>query len=188
MAIRMEIETGERREIDRAQPYPVHWSEVWIGALATLATGLIAALVATALGGRSVGIRLGPEDLGIGDLAASVCAAFFSFAVGGWATARLAGLRRAETAMVHGAFVWLLGVPMLLALLSLSAGAYFGSWYTGLVASAPRAAATGAEAAELAREAAGGGATALLIGLIGAVLGGWLGSAEPMDPRRRRIA
>jgi hypothetical protein len=97
-------------------------------------------------------------------------------------------LQRAETAMVHGAVVWLLGMPMLLALLALGASAYFGSWYGGLVATAPPASATGAEAAELAREAAGGGATALLIGLVGAVLGGWLGSGEPMDPRGRRIA
>jgi hypothetical protein len=77
---------------------------------------------------------------------------------------------------------------MLLGLLSLGATAYFGSWYSGLVASAPAASASAAEAAELAREAAGGGATALLIGLIGAVLGGWLGSGESMDPRARRIA
>lgn len=191
MAIKMEIKSSDAPVAhELLNPFPVSWSSVWVGALATMAVSLVTALVATAIAGRSAGARLGPEDLGMGDLIASVCGAFFSFAVGGWAATRVAGFRRAEPAMLHGAFVWLLGIPMLLALLAIGARAYFGAWYTGLVATVPATTLSGPEAAEMAREAAGGGATALLIGLIGAVLGGWLGSGEPMDPRayRRRQA
>jgi len=54
--------------------WPVSWSVVWV--------------------------RVGPEDLGLPELVASICVAFFSFVIGGWAAARIAGFRRAEPAML----------------------------------------------------------------------------------------
>jgi hypothetical protein len=183
MATRLDMEIIEV-PIGRAaaEAFPVHWSGVWVGALGTFAVGLIVALAATAIGASSsAGARLGPEDLGMGDLVASVCGAFFSFVAGGWIASRIAGLRRADVAMLHGAIVWLVAIPLLLVLLALGARAYFGPWYAGLAGTAAWATLpTGEAAAELAREAAGGAATAILIGLVGAVLGGWLGSGEPM--------
>ena len=182
MATRLDMEIIEV-PLGRAasEAFPVHWDAVWVGSLAAVAVGLVIALVATAIGASPVGTRLGPEDLGVGDLVASVCGAFFSFVAGGWIASRVAGLRRADAAMLHGGIVWLVAVPLLLVLLALGARAYFGPWYAGLAGPAAWAALpTGEAAAELAREAAGGAATALLIGLVGAVLGGWLGSGEPM--------
>ena len=34
--------------------------------------------------------------------------------------------------MLHGAIVWLVGVPLLLMLAALGAGSFFGGWYSGL--------------------------------------------------------
>ena len=82
--------------------------------------------------------------------------------------------------MLHGAITWLLSVPILLVLIALGARSFFGGWYGGLAGTPVWAAPGTAVAAEATREAAGGAATALLLGLVGAVLGGWMGSGEPM--------
>ncbi|HJQ84512.1 MAG TPA: hypothetical protein VKA21_10575 [Candidatus Binatia bacterium] len=185
MATRMDVEVVE---VPIGTPgvltaWPVSWSAAWVGALSALAATTIGALCAVAFGAHHIaapGGRLGPEDLGLPELIASVCIAFFAFVIAGWATARVAGIRRAETAMVHGAIAWLVAMPLLFMLIALGARSYFGGWYGGL-AGAPVWAAPGtAIAAEAAQEAAGGTVTALLIGLVGAVLGGWMGSGEPM--------
>ena len=103
-------------------------------------------------------------------------------------------MRRAETASLHGAVVWVVAVPMLLILAALGAGSYFGSWYGGLAGSpswvnSVSSAAADPRAAAIARNSALGAMTALLLGLMGGVLGGWLASGEPMTLRssRKRI-
>ena len=174
--------------------WPVYWSAVFVGALAAVAITILIGLLSVAFGAYDVGAggRFGPEALGVGDLVAAVCGAFFSFVAGGWIASRIAGLRTAEPAMLHGAVVWLVALPLTLLLVALGAGGLFGAWYTGLGGTPAWATAPppGPRAAQLAREAAGGAATALLIGLVGAAIGGWLGSGEPMHPtyyRTRRV-
>ncbi len=181
MATRMdvtmvEVPVGSPRSLGA---WPVFWSAVWVGTLAALSAALLGGLVAVGVGAyRVTGKPVGPQDLGLAELIGSVCVSFFSFVIGGWAASRIAGLRRAETAMLHGAILWALSVPILFLLIAL--GGRFGGWYGGL-AGAPAWAVQGpAATAEAAREAAGGAAIALLLGLIGAVLGGWFGSGEPM--------
>ena len=181
-----------RREYSIRETWPVRWSAVWVGALTGIATALMLGLLAIALGAyASNGGRLGPEDLGIGDLIAAVCGSFFAYVAAGWVAGRLAGFRDPEPAALHGAIAWLTALPLLLVLASIGAGSLFGAWQTGLagtpawVTPPP----TTKEAAELAREAAGGALTALLLGLVGSVLGGWLASGAPMsieNPLRRR--
>ena len=51
---------------------------------------------------------------------------------GGWVAARVAGIRRAEPAMLHGAIAWLVAVPLLLIAAGLGSGNVLGSWYGGL--------------------------------------------------------
>jgi hypothetical protein len=149
-------------------------------------------MLAVALGAYAThGGRLGPEDLGVGDLIAAVCGAFFSYVAAGWVTARLAGFRDPEPAALHGAIAWLVALPILLVLVSLGAGSLFGAWQTGLAGTPAWVTLPppGPKAAELAREAAGGGLTALLLGLVGSVLGGWFASGAPMileNPLRGR--
>ena len=173
-----------RREYSLRETWPVRWSAVWVGALTGIATALMLGLLAIALGAyASNGGRLGPEDLGIGDLIAAVCGSFFAYVAAGWVAGRLAGFRDPEPAALHGAIAWLTALPLLLVLASIGAGSLFGAWQTGL-AGAPAWVTpppTTKEAAELAREAAGGALTALLLGLVGSVLGGWLASGAPMS-------
>jgi hypothetical protein len=114
--------------------------------------------------------------------------------------------------MLHGAIVWLVALPLLLFVMALGAGALYGSWYGGLAgtpawvqpaaATAANAAATGRpasgsapvaadpEAARAARNSALGTLTAVLLGLVGGVVGGWAASGEPMTftyHRRRPV-
>jgi hypothetical protein len=181
---------------------------------------LLFGLIGIALGAH----LLGPEHrvvdlkkLGIGTLIFSVCGAFFSFVVGGWVAGKIAGILHSEPAMLHGALVWLLAVPILVMAAGLGAANLFGGWFAGLsitpaAASAgntpfvrpdpPVAGATSEEIAtyreqqaeyvrnikqwnddtpKATRNGALGAVTALLLGLMGAVIGGWMASGEPMN-------
>jgi hypothetical protein len=183
-------------------PWPVCWSGIWVGALTAIALALLFGLVGIALGFHLLGPSGRIVDwhkFGIGALIFSVCGAFFSGVVGGWVAGKIGGLLRSEPAMLHGAIVWLVTVPLVLVLAALGAGSYFGGWYGGLAGQAvwvtppsvlgpapgttldPAArAAAEQEAARVARNSALGAVTALLLGLVGSVLGGWMASGEPM--------
>jgi len=175
-----------------ATAWPVSWSGLWVGMLAALATGLVIGLIGTAVGAHQFAQGRTSRP-GLMMLVFSVAGAFFANAVGGWVASTVAGIRRSETGMLHGAIVWLLGVPALLILGGLGATGYLGAWYSGF-----GPAAASASDAVAARNAALGGVTALLIGLTGGVIGGWMGSGEPMtfrvarrdefEARRRRAA
>ncbi|HSB41734.1 MAG TPA: hypothetical protein VLK28_07865 [Methylomirabilota bacterium] len=170
-----------------AAPWPVSWSAIWVGALSALMLAFVFGLVAIALGVHRVGHPLGTwREVGFLALVFSVVGAFLAFALGGWAAARVAGIRRSEPAMLHGAIVWLVAVPILIALASMGATGYLGGWYGGLAGLPPAAAAQAFAAAQdpavatAARNAALAAVAALLLGLMGAVIGGWMGSGEPM--------
>ena len=170
-----------------AGPWPLSWSAVWVGALSAVSLGLVIGLAGIAIGAHHVGQPFASwKDVGLAALIFSVFGAFISFVAGGWLAARIAGLRRSESAMLHGAVVWVLAVPMLLLLASLGAAAYFGTWYGGLAGTpvwAGRAVVVEQDptaAALAARTGALAALTSLLLGLVGGVIGGWMGSGEPM--------
>ena len=172
--------------------WPVAWSGIWVGALSALAVGLIIGLIGYAVGAHEV-VSPRPTDahkLRVIATVFNIAGAFFAFVVGGWIAARIAGIQRAEPAMLHGAIVWLVGVALLVAVASTGGGLYFGSWYGGLAGPAARAAAVplDPETARVMRNMAFGTVVGLLTGLIGGVLGAWLASGEPMSVRyyRRR--
>ena len=167
---------------ERAAPWPVHWTPIWVGALSAVTAALIGGLLGIAFRAFEIAPagRIGAEHPGVPELVASVCIGFFAFVIAGWVAARLAGLQRAEPAMLHGAISWLVAVPIVVVLMALGARSDFGSWYGGLVGAPPWVTSAAPVTAKAAREAAGGAATALLLGLVGAVLGGWMGSGEPM--------
>lgn len=185
--------------------WPVYWSAVWVGALAALAAALVIGLIGTAVGAHVVNADPWVEltKVGFWTLVFSVVAAFFAFVGGGWVAGKIAGIRRSETAMLHGAIVWLVAVPLLAAMLYMGAGSSFGGWYGGVTGRPTWAvvqekngnrtmtAQQRENAAKVARNTATGAVTALLLGLVGAVLGGWLASGEPMSVtyyRRRHLA
>src|SRR5919205_625059 len=115
--------------------WPINWSSIWVGTLSALAVMLIFGLAAIAVGAHQIGPGAKTPTTGALGLAAlifSVFGAFISFVVGGWVAGKINGYRHAETDMLHGAIVWLVAVPILVALAALGAGSLFGGWYGGL--------------------------------------------------------
>jgi len=167
-----------------AAPWLVNWSAVWVGALAMLTVGLIFGLMGIALGAYQEARIVSWHKFQMWALVLSVCGAFFSSVVGGWTAGKILGDRLAERTMLHAAIAWILTVPMLLVLASLGAAGYFGVWYHGLAGTpvwvAPTVVADPQAAAIVARNGALGALTALLLGLVGSVVGGWMASGEPM--------
>jgi len=105
----------------------VYWSAVWVGTLAALAVALITGLVGIAVGAHLVGPGHQLEDwtskhFSIGALVFSVLGAFLAFAAGGWVAGKTAGIKLSEPAILHGAIVWALAVPFLVAFAGLGAG------------------------------------------------------------------
>jgi hypothetical protein len=172
-------------EYENWRPWPI-WSAVWVGALAALAVGLIIGLIGYAVGAHQMsGPRITTwKNIRLITTIFNVAGAFFAFVAGGWVAARIAGFRRAEPAMLHGAVVWLITIPMLMLFAALGATAAYGGWYGGLsgaptwVAQVPAA---GGDVAAAVRNTALATVTALLLGLVGSVLGGWMASGEPMS-------
>jgi hypothetical protein len=161
--------------------WPIAWSAIWVGALTALAVGLIIGLVGYAVGANEVADYVDWKKVRLITLIFSVGGAFFAGVAGGWTAARIAGRRRSEPAILHGAIVWLLTLPLLLALAAAGALGHFGGWYGGLGAMPSLAAAApDPDMATAVRNNALATAAALLIGLIGAVVGGWMASGEPM--------
>ena len=193
----------------------VNWTAVWIGALAAFSMVLLFGLIGTALGAYLVGPEHRVVDvrkLSLWTLVFSVCGAFFASVVGGWVAVKIAGILHSEPAMLHGAFAWLVMVPILVVCAALGASSLFGGWYGGLgptsathpfvhpdplgaSASPEEIAAFRLQQAEYNRNvkqwhedtpkatriSALVAITALLLGLLGSVIGGWLASGEPMN-------
>ena len=100
------------------------------------------------------------------------------------------GFRRSERAILHGGIVWTVATPILLIVTALGAGVYFGGWYGGLAGTpawvvGPKE--IDPNAALMARNSALGSLTALLLGLVGAAIGGWMGSGQPMRISFRKL-
>ncbi len=210
---------AEEQRHERWAHVHVNWTAVWVGALSALTCAVLFGLIGIAIEAH----RFGPEyrvvdlkTLGMGALIFSVCAAFFSFAIGGWIAGKVAGILHSEPGMVHGAIAWLVAVPLLLAATSVGAGSLLGGWNAGLDGHAYGAGPNSApfvrpelganptpaeittyrthldeynqnvtkwhtDTPRATRNSALGALTALLLGLMGGVIGGWMASGEPMN-------
>jgi hypothetical protein len=161
--------------------WPVDWSAVWVGVLTGFAVGLLIGLIGFALGAHESSRYVDWKEFRLITLIFSVAGAFFAGVAGGWIAARIAGIRRSEPAMLHGAIVWLVTLPLLIVLAAVGSSVYLGSWYGGL-SGVPSWAADAAspELAEAMRNNAVATVLALLLGLVGSAIGGWMASGEPM--------
>jgi len=167
--------------------WPVNWSAVSVGALSALAVALVAGLSSIAMGAQIVGHGeqvVTWNKVHFGGIIWAVCSAFFSFVVGGWVAGKIAGHGRAEPAMLHGAIAWLVTVPVFLLIAAVGAGGYFGAWFTGLAGTpiwiTPTSGSVTPETYAIVRNNALGALTAVILGLIGSIVGGWLASGQPM--------
>ena len=162
--------------------WPIAWSAVWVGALTALAVGLIIGLIGFALGANETARYVDWKKIRVIGAVFAVGGSFFAAVAGGWTAVRIAGIRRAEPATLHGAISFLVTLPLLLALAGLGVAGHWGGWYGGL-SSIPAfnpAAAPDPDLAEATRNNALATAVALLLGLVGSVIGGWMASGEPM--------
>ncbi|HUG55656.1 MAG TPA: hypothetical protein VMJ92_01155, partial [Candidatus Limnocylindrales bacterium] len=115
---------------DAGRRWPVSWDAVWVGALAGLMAAVVFGLVGVGLGAQTAGVegRLTDwDDVGFWALVFAVFGAFLVGVIGGWVAARVAGFRRAETAILHGAVAWLVGTTLFLVPSALGGGA-IGGW------------------------------------------------------------
>jgi len=167
--------------------WPVYWSPVLVGALASIVAVVLFGAIGTAVGSYKAGSDARIRDFsGIGRAAVAyaVFASFLAFVIGGWITARVGGITWAEPAMLHGAIAFLVATVGLLAMASFG-GAVFNGWYAGLAPSPAVPTQAGQPVDPNAAKAATAGATAaavaILLGLVGSVIGGWMGSGERMD-------
>ena len=196
-ALRDEMVTGEiaapRGEAEAAGPWVLFWSAVWVGVLTAFALVVVFGLLGIAFGATSgVPVRYARwRDYGSVAIFMGILGAFLSFAAGGWTAGKIIGPQRAEGGMLHGGIVWLLTLPVLLVMGTLGSAAFFGAWFGGLAGvptwvAVPPVAMVPPEAAAQARHAAIAGLAAMLISLMGAVIGGWMASGEPMTLTHHR--
>lgn len=123
---------------ERGIPWPVDWAAIWVGALAAISAIFLFGLIGVAIGAHIVDREYRVIDIkGITlfTLGFSIFSAFLSFALGAWVATKVANITRADTAMLHGAIVWLVAVPILVVLIGMGAGSYVGGWYAGLAGS-----------------------------------------------------
>jgi hypothetical protein len=163
---------------ERWSAWYVNWSGISIGALASIAAALVFGLIGTAVGATSVKVISSWKTISFIDVAVVICAAFFSMVIGGWSAAKVTGIRHSEPAILHAVVAWLVAVPTLLILLATGAGNAFGGWYGGFVTSPLATPVT--TTPDVVRNTALAALTTLLVGLIGALIGGWMASGEPM--------
>jgi hypothetical protein len=179
--------------VDRWTAWPVYWGPVILGAMAAVVATVLFGLVGTAIGAHKAGTegRITTwSGVGFAGLAFAVISSFFAFVIGAWAAVRVAGIRRSEPAILHGAVSWLVAVFVMVLIAGLS-GAIFNGWYTGLAPTPAVPAIPGApvdpSVAIAARNGALAAAAALLMGLIGSVIGAWMASGEPMTVGSYRV-
>jgi bacteriorhodopsin len=158
----------------------INCGAIWVGALAALSAALIFGLLGTALGATSSEKISSWHTISMIDVSVIVCAAFFSFVIGGWVAGKITGARHSEPTILHAAIAWLVATPILVTMLAAGAGTAFGGWYGGLIASPIGAAVAAPASPDIVRDTAMAAITSLLLGLIGSVIGGWMASGEPM--------
>jgi hypothetical protein len=163
------------------------WGSVFVGALAGLVAAVLFSLIALAIGAhKAVDDRiLKWADVGPATIIFSVLGAFFASVIGAWVATKMSGARRAEPGILHGVAAWLVMMGIVLLFAALSGANTLGGGYLGGLtppgAPAPNAAPVDANTAIAIRNAAVGSVLGILIGLMGAVIGGWFASGEPMN-------
>ena len=134
----MAREAADNPRYEHWNEWPVYWSSIWVGALASLVAVILLGLMGIAFGAHQIGVEHRIVDLHKVSLVSIICgvvSAFFAGALGGWITGEIAGIRRAETGMYHGAVAWMVATPLLIILAAVGAGSYLGGWYGGLAGS-----------------------------------------------------
>jgi len=181
----------------------LHWGPIWAGLLGALATLFFLSLLGAAVGltgfnaATAAAQGAPPADAGRNSAIWAAFSAVCSFLVGGYLASRLSHIADRRWAALHGAMVFLLGLPILLWLAGQGLGAVLGTFSNiagGLGASSAQAVNTAQGAAQQAGSAARANPTAVgdaasglrnaawatllgsLLGLAASTLGGMVGA------------
>ena len=163
----------------------VRWGPVWSGFFAILATLIVLGSLGTAIG-LSVWGATPNRGFGYGWAIFTGIVAYF---LGGWVTARSAGVRGVAPALLNSALAWALSLAAVLVLVVIGASGIIGAFGSNLALLVRTPGSGGAPANTAGNIATTAWVTfaALVIGLILAMIGGLLGShALPERGRRAR--
>jgi hypothetical protein len=173
--------------------WPINWSAVLAGAMCGVVAAALFGLIGTAIGAHAAANSGRVTDwsgVGFISLAYAVVSSFFAFVIAGWVAGKISGIRRAEDATLQAALAWVVAVFIMIGFAAVS-GAAFNGWYASLAPTPAVPSVPGQPAdpalAEALRNGATAAAAAFLIGLIGAVIGGWWSSGEPMRVGNYRV-
>lgn len=189
----------------------LHWGAIWAGLLGALATLFLLSLLGAAVGLTTLNAATAaaqggpPADAGRNSAIWAAFSAICAFLVGGYLASRVSHIANRNWAALHGAMVFLLGLPILLWLAGQGLGAVLGTFSniaSGLSASSGQAvnAAQGAaqqagstaranptavgDAAGALRNAAAATLVGSLLGLAASTVGGMIGAhAWPVGQR-----
>src|SRR5437870_12904840 len=98
-------ETGAAVRQETWAAWPVFWSAVWAGALASVVAVILFGLAGTAFGAYKAGAAgriTSFSGIGLAALAYAVFGSFLSFVIGGWIACRVSRIRRVEPGMLPG--------------------------------------------------------------------------------------
>src|SRR2546427_8455310 len=169
-------------------PWPVVGSAVIVGALSAPAVGLVIGLIGFSVGAHEVSKAATWKNVRLITLIFNIGGAFFAFVVGGWVAARIAGFRRAEPAVLHGAIAWLVTLPILMLLAATGTLASYGGWLGSLAGfhATPTAVSSATDMAAAMRNTAPSDLARGVVGLVGRAVGGVAGSRGPGTRGGRR--
>lgn len=194
------------RPLDR-----VRWGAVLAGLVTTLSTLVVLSVLGLAIGLTTfeTGDRLSNFGMGAGIWGA--ISTFVAFMLGGWVAARSAGVSGRTNAMVNGAMVWAIAIPLVMYLLGSGVGSIMNmatdaaAATTNVIAAAVPADVNAAadavqtqaqqvdpatvnnavdNVAQNAGQAAWGTLVALLLGLLAAGIGGLMGERKQLESIR----
>jgi len=150
----------------------IRWGPVMAGLFTAISALAVLTLLGLAAGSGTVDTAAEARRVALGTGVWTGLSALLSFFAGGWVAARLAALRDERHALIHGAMVWAVAVPLVLYLLTGGLGALLNNAAT---ATAPGQNAV-ASVADGISKTAWGLLASLLFGLSAATFGGWFGS------------
>ncbi len=193
------MEAGEARAPEHVPGRPLgwllNWSAVFAGVLIGLGATVVLTLAASAIGNAdAAGHLVRWEAFTRSALIFSVITGLVAFFVAGFFTSKIAGARTFEGGLLHGAMTGFVSVLLLLVLGAIGVQHFLGNYSMGLLAppvwltpDVPTAA-VDPKTASTARDIAVSAVFAMFMAMLGAMIGGVLGSDEFAWRRQRRPA
>jgi len=162
---------------------PLRWGPIWAGVFCAATTFVIIELFLFWIGALVIQTHTGYLTQGVGNAWISAIVAIVSFFLGGWAAGSAKVLRGTGSGLMVGYMVWALATVLIIALSAIGLGPVFGSAgyaFNNFMVVSHNVAAGPNPAAFVGtiRDGAGWGFLFMILSLIAAAIGGWLGNHD----------